>query len=125
MPHPYRIEQLIHFELEECRYALRWCQFHQRSHIEWFKVDLDKAKSIAQLWVQWMQRANPYDRRGHLKRLWQGHIGFLVEHENPITAEAMAQIQRIEPGSREVQEFINDQELRKRRDMSVKKEILN
>lgn len=120
--HPERVELLVHFELVECWYAQRWCKFHRKAHIEWFEVDLHRAATIIRLWCQWMQGANPYDRRGELKSIWRAHIEFLVHHDNPITAEAMVQIQRIEEGSDEVRDFLDDKALRKRQDAPVKKD---
>ncbi|KAH6991554.1 hypothetical protein EDB82DRAFT_494162 [Fusarium venenatum] len=121
--HPERVELLIHFEFVEWWYAQRWCEHHRKAHIEWFKVDLDRVRTVARLWCQWMQDANPYDRRGRLTALWAGHIEFLVQHENPITAGAMVQIQKIEEGSDEVYEFIDDKVLRKKQDVVVKEEV--
>lgn len=120
--HPERVELLVHFELAKHWYAQRWCAVHAKAHIEWFKVDVERAKAVARLWCRWMQDASPYDRRGHLKPIWKTHIDFLVEHQNPITAEAMLQIHGIETGSERIQEFINDEKLREGRRVSVKKE---
>jgi hypothetical protein len=120
--HPNRVELLIHFELEQSWHALRWCKVHQQSHIEWFKVDCTRARTIAQRWCEWMERANPYDRRGRLTSSWVGHITFLVENGCLITAEAMAQIQRIEEGSAEVLEFVDDEVLRRSNRKNVKEE---
>jgi len=70
-----------------------------------------------------MQDANPYDRRGRLTALWVGHIQFLVQHDNPITAVVMVQIPKMEEGSDEVYEFIHDKVLRKKQDAVVKEEV--
>ncbi|CZR49596.1 uncharacterized protein FPRO_15954 [Fusarium proliferatum ET1] len=120
--HPERVELLTHFELVGCWYAQRWCEHHRKAHIEWFKVDLERVRTVARLWCRWMQDANPYDRRGCLKDHWAGHIKFLVQHDNPITAKAMVQIQKIEEGSDEVYKFIDDKMLRKKQDAVVKEE---
>lgn len=120
--HPERVEKLVHFELVECWYEIIWCLIHQQSHIEWFKIDFLRAKRIAGLWCQWMEDADPYDDGGRLAARWVAHMQFLAQHENPITAEAMAQIQRIEEGSDEVDEFIEDKALRKRQGTPVKRE---
>ncbi|SCV57508.1 uncharacterized protein FFB14_15179 [Fusarium fujikuroi] len=121
--HPERVELLTHFELVGCWYAQRWCEHHRKAHIEWFKVDLERVRTVARLWCCRMQDANPYDRRGHLKARWAGHIKFLVQHDNPITAKAMVQIQKIEEGSDEVYKFIDDKMLRKKQDAVVKEEV--
>ncbi|KJK73587.1 hypothetical protein H634G_11154 [Metarhizium anisopliae BRIP 53293] len=120
--HPKRVELLVHFELAKHRYAQRWCRVHTKSHIEWFKIDVGRAKMVAYLWCRWMQDANPYDRRGLLKPGWISHVNFLVEHGNPITAAAMVQIHEIETGSQRIEEFIDDEMLRAVRQVLVKKE---
>jgi T5orf172 domain len=120
--HPKRVESLTHFELMEYWYAQRWCELHRQAHIEWFKIDIGTASSIARLWSLWMKRANPYDRRGHLKVFWKETIDFLTMHEVPIAAEVMMQIQEIEEGSPELLDFIDDDALRKRQEPVVKQE---
>lgn len=120
--HPERVELLTHFELLEYWYAQRWCELHRRPHIEWFKIDIGTASSIARLWSLWMERANPYDRRGHLKAFWKETIDFLTMHEIPIAAKVMMQIQEIEEGSPELLDFIDDDALRKRQKPVVKQE---
>lgn len=120
--HPERVEKLTHLELAQSRHALRWCKIHRKSHIEWFKVDCKQARTIAQHWGEWIEKAEPYDRRGRLLPSWVGHVAFLVKHDCLITAAAMAQIQRIEAGSTEVLEFIDDEVLRRSNGTWVKKE---
>jgi hypothetical protein len=120
--HPERVEHLTHYELEECWHALRWCKPCGKAHQEWFKVKLERALAIASLWSRWMRDANPYDRRGHLKSRWKGHIEFLIEHGNPITANAMFQIHEIEIGLVGVDEFVDDTALRSTSGGRVKKE---
>ena len=41
--YPERIEQLVHFELASFRYEIKWCKFHERSHIEWFQIHFEVA----------------------------------------------------------------------------------
>lgn len=123
--HPERVELLTHFELLEYWYAQRWCKIHRKAHIEWFKIDIGTAGSIARLWSLWMERANPYDRRGHLKAFWKETIDFLTMHKVPIAAEVMMQIQEIEEGSPKLLDFIDDDALRKRQEPAVKQEQLD
>jgi hypothetical protein len=113
--HPERVEKLIHFELVGCWYELKWCKIHQQSHIEWFKVAPEIASSTAHLWSQWMERANPYDRRGNLKAFWKETIDFLTTYDIPITAALMIQIQEIEEGVTKLPGFIDDDTLWKRK----------
>ena len=121
--HPKRVELLTHFELLESWHALRWCKNHAKSHIEWFKVEFKTAHTIAELWSRWMDDANPYDRRGCLQTRWKEHIEFLQEHGNPITAKAMTQIHAIEVGLIKVDDFIDDEALRRKTAVKVKAEV--
>lgn len=120
--HPGRIEQLVHFELARCRYDIRWCKFHEQSHIEWFQIAFEVASLTVRLWSQWMERANPYDRRGTLKSFWKETILFLTEYDIPITAGFMIQIQDIEEGSSDLPDFIKDDKFWKRKKSIVKQE---
>ncbi|KAL5372876.1 hypothetical protein DPSP01_013141 [Paraphaeosphaeria sporulosa] len=96
-------------------HAMRWCKYHERSHIEWFKTSVSAVSQVVQAWISWIERANPYDRRGNLKPFWRGIIDFLSEYEITITAELMVQIQEIEDGTVSVASFIDDELLRKER----------
>lgn len=122
--HPKRVELLTHFELVSCWHALRWCKKHLKQHIEWFKVEFATAFAIAQLWSQWIESAEPYDRRGNLQSEWKGHVEFLQEHEVPITGKAMVEIHNIELGLVNVDEFVDDDLLRgKTKTVKVKAEV--
>ena len=122
---PERVEALTHYELMNRWYAQRWCNNCARAHIEWFKIDVVAASSVARLWSRWMNRANPYDRRGHLKRFWRETIDFLMLHEVPITARVMMEVQDLEEEPSKVLEFIDDDTLRQRRGPAVKQEQIN
>ncbi|KAK0392368.1 hypothetical protein NLU13_1863 [Sarocladium strictum] len=87
--HPGRVELLTHFELIELWHELMWCKAHGRTHIEWFRTDVHRAKAIAERWNKWMHGANPYDRRGKLKPLWEERCRLLQERGRPITARTM------------------------------------
>lgn len=116
--HPERVEFLTHFQLAKVWYELRWCETHQRSHIEWFKTTVNAVSEVVQAWATWIERANPYDRRGHLKPFWRGIVDFLFKYEIIITAELMLQIQEVEDGIMSVANFIDDDFLR-REDLEV------
>ncbi|PWI64131.1 hypothetical protein PCL_12115 [Purpureocillium lilacinum] len=120
--HPQQVERLVHLELKDFWQAARWCRVHQKPHIEWFEVNLNIAVATIRLWCKWMQDANPYRRSGSLKRTWREHVDFLVKHDNPISVEAMVQINRIELGLDDVSEFVDDNALRKKRENTLKKE---
>jgi len=111
--HPERLEFLTHFQLAEHWYTMRWCEHHRQAHIEWFKIDVSTASQVVESWSSWIQRSNPYDRRGVLKVFWQGIIEFLAAYEICITAELMLQIQEVEGGSFDIRDFHNDDMLRK------------
>ena len=122
--HPERVEVLTHFELLEHWYAQRWCEFHRQAHIEWFKTDTETASSICRLWSQWMECANPYDRRGYLRAFWKDIVEFLNMHRISITAEVLMEVQGIEEGSIDLLEYIDDDALRKQKEPVVKQEQL-
>ncbi|KIV98329.1 uncharacterized protein PV09_09828 [Verruconis gallopava] len=111
--HPERVELLTHFQLAKHWYAMRWCERHCQAHIEWFMIDVSTASQVVQYWSSWIQRSNPYDRRGVLKVFWQGIIEFLAAYEVCITAELMLQIQEVEEGSFDIKDFLDDDMLRK------------
>ncbi|EXJ61696.1 hypothetical protein A1O7_02125 [Cladophialophora yegresii CBS 114405] len=96
-----------------CDSAITLATRNGQSHIEWFKIGVSTADRVVQSWSSWMQRANPYDRRGRLKAFWREIIHFLGKYEIYITAELMLQIQEVEEGSIDVAKFIDDDELRK------------
>jgi hypothetical protein len=114
---------LTHLELLDYWHDLMWCEIHGQPHIEWFKVDIQVASRIIRCWSLWMERANPYDRRGRLTAFWRKSLEFLAVHEVPITAEVMMQVHELEEGSAELREFIDDDALRKRSSPVVKQSI--
>lgn len=111
--HPERVELLTHFQLAKLWYAMRWCNYHQQAHIEWFKIGVSTACQVIQSWSSWMQRANPYNRRGQLLKFWQDIVEFLAAYEIYVTAELMLQIQEVEEGLFDVKDFLDDDMLRK------------
>lgn len=110
--YPERVEFLTHFQLVEDWHAMRWCKYHKQSHIEWFKTTVNVVSRVVQAWVSWIERANPYDRRGILKPFWRSIVDFLSEYQINITAELMLQIQEIEDGTISVASFMDDELLR-------------
>lgn len=92
---------------------MRWCGYHRQAHIEWFKTGVDNVDRIVQCWLLWMERANPYDRRGRLKAFWRETIQFLASYEICITAALMMQIQEVEEALIYVTKLIDNSELRK------------
>jgi hypothetical protein len=41
------------------------------AHIEWFQIDIETASLIFHFWSRWMERADPYDKRGTLTAFWK------------------------------------------------------
>lgn len=67
IPYVRRVEALIHAELRHCRVRELQCLCkeinaygRQKQHIEWFEVDVDRAKEVAMRWSEWM-RSDPYE----------------------------------------------------------------
>ena len=67
IPYVRRVEALIHAELRHCRNKELHCLCkvmnawgRQKQHIEWFEVEVDRAKEVAVRWSNWM-RSNPYE----------------------------------------------------------------
>ncbi|KAI1626125.1 hypothetical protein EDD37DRAFT_331062 [Exophiala viscosa] len=122
--HPKRVELLTHFELLEHWYRQGWCERHVQSHAEWFKIDVETASSVARHWAQWIERAEPYDRRGYLKPFWRDTVEFLNDYKLSLSAELIMQIQEIKEGSTKVLDFIDHSTLCTRREQVVKQQNL-
>lgn len=66
-PYVRRVEALIHAELRDCRVRELQCLCNetnaygkQKQHIEWFNIDIDRAKEVAMRWSNWMS-SNSYE----------------------------------------------------------------
>lgn len=105
--HPRRVELLTHFELLEFWHEQQYCSFHNSSHVEWFKTDVEIARTIISDWSSWME-SNPYDRRGNLKPFWEDTMDFLELYDIPLTAKTMLQIHQLELGKLRVSDFMDD-----------------
>jgi hypothetical protein len=58
MPHVFRVEQLIHTELKECRLRRR-CDGCGKTHKEWFEANEAHAVKVLRKWRDWMLQ-EPY-----------------------------------------------------------------
>ncbi|KAI4723414.1 hypothetical protein E4T48_00034 [Aureobasidium sp. EXF-10727] len=106
--HPKRVELLTHFELLNFWHEQQYCNIHGSSHVEWFKTDAETAYSIISDWAAWME-SYPYDRRGQLKAFWTDTIDFLELYDIEITAKTLLQIQWLEEGRLDIQDFMDDE----------------
>lgn len=66
VPHPKRLEDLIHAELKGERHQVLSCQVCHKTHDEWFKVDPTKAQRVVKKWTSWMNK-EPYDEAGKFR----------------------------------------------------------
>jgi hypothetical protein len=65
MPHVFRVEQLIHTELKECRLRRR-CDGCGKTHKEWFEANEAHAVKVLRKWRDWMlQEPYVYDETLH------------------------------------------------------------
>lgn len=62
VPHPRRVEQLIHAELREYRRDEPECSGCHGRHTEWFNVDAEYALAVVNKWTTRMARDNLYVR---------------------------------------------------------------
>ena len=96
VPHPKRVEMLIHFEFLESWRRERHCKTHQCSHIEWFKVDPEVAVIVAGQWVAWVKLTQPYDKIGDLKGQWRSMLQWLISWDIPITSSLLLDLHKLE-----------------------------
>lgn len=67
IPYVRRVEALIHAELRHCRVRELQCLCkemnawgRQKQHVEWFEIEVHRAKEVAMRWSNWI-RSNPYE----------------------------------------------------------------
>ena len=92
VPHIYRVEQLVHFELAKHWRVEKQCQKCSRQHREWFEITTEEAVRIAGLWAEWMSLADPYGSQGMLKEVWRAEIQNLRKCGLAVTARALLDI---------------------------------
>ena len=59
VPHVYRVEALVHAELNDYRFQEK-CKGCGKNHIEWFRVTVEMARRVIEKWSNWMIRKQPY-----------------------------------------------------------------
>ena len=59
VPHVYRVEALVHAELNDYRFQEK-CKGCGKNHIEWFRVTVETARRVIEKWSNWMIRKQPY-----------------------------------------------------------------
>lgn len=89
VPHIYRVEQLVHFELAAYWRVEKQCQQCPRQHKEWFEIAATEAASVAGRWAKWMTVADPYELCGTLKESWKKAILSLQAAGITVTAQAL------------------------------------
>ena len=60
VPHVYRVEALVHAELNDHRFQEEQCKGCGKNHIEWFRVTVEMAQRVIKKWSQWMIDKQPY-----------------------------------------------------------------
>ena len=95
VPHAQRVEKLTHYELmkewrrePECN---RGTGCHVQ-HQEWFEVDVEKAVQILADWADFMERAQPYDENGYLKRRWVTAVESMNRNGELITGRKLLEM---------------------------------
>ncbi|KAK5317275.1 hypothetical protein LTR70_005892 [Exophiala xenobiotica] len=89
VPHIYRVEQLVHFELAKYWRLEKQCQKCPKQHKEWFEIAATKAGRVAGQWAEWMTVADPYEPFGTLKESWKKAIRSLQAVGVTVTAQAL------------------------------------
>ncbi|KAJ9655653.1 hypothetical protein H2198_005551 [Neophaeococcomyces mojaviensis] len=112
VPHPERVETLVHFELVNFWHREKWCKAHTRSHIEWFKLDVSKATEVANNWVRWMTEAKPYDDHGQLTWKWYNTIKELISANSAVTARKLLDVHDAESHAVPTDEKVNASQIK-------------
>lgn len=97
VPHVYRVETLVHFELaKHWRTEIR-CSGCSIQHQEWFEVQESLAIEVARKYVKWIREAEPYDEEGSLKTIWQEEVRCQVaEHGCASIDELLRKVRQIQ-----------------------------
>jgi len=89
VPHIYRVEMLVHYELVRNWRVEKRCDGCNRQHKEWFDVDTDTAVKAARQWCEWMAITDPYDSYGVLKPYWNSKVHQLQAEGTLVTAQVL------------------------------------
>ncbi|CAN9317680.1 unnamed protein product [Alternaria alternata] len=91
MPHVFRVEQLIHTELKECRLRRR-CDGCGKMHEEWFEADEAHAVKVLRKWRDWMlQEPYVYDEALDQWTIKPGMLDTLEKMCEPIPNDGSTQ----------------------------------
>jgi hypothetical protein len=85
LPHVYRVERLVHAELDSVRLVERACVKcserlgRAKSHVEWFRCSPEHAMRVIEKWSQWVRDRNPYEITGKVAggKTKKNYIGVL------------------------------------------------
>lgn len=94
VPHIYRVEKLVHYELIRQWRTEKKCEGCSRQHVEWFETNISHAVNTARQWVEWMTVAEPYESNGLLKSFWRLKVRQLQTEGRPITAQTLLDVYR-------------------------------
>lgn len=87
VPHVYRVESLVHFELAKYWRTEIKCSGCPRQHQEWFEVANDYAIEVARKYVDWIKEAQPFGEDGCLKPVWEVQVLRLVERKGRVSID--------------------------------------
>ena len=89
--HAQRVETLTHRELIKEWRRERMCKAPHcgKSHQEWFEVTPERAAEVVGYWVDFMERAQPYDSNGCLKTRWRLVMETFDKNKEDVTGKRL------------------------------------
>lgn len=96
MMHAFRIEKLVHEELQDMRFGEVSCRGCGIAHREWFHVDVKSAIEVIQAWEDWMNLARPYSGQV-LSAKWRSTVMAMRKDKKPITGRSLLEEARCAP----------------------------
>lgn len=73
MPHHHRIELVVHLQLHNARLRDVGCTGCGARHAEWFRVDVEYAEHLVNLW-QGFANCRSYDEQGEMLPIWRERL---------------------------------------------------
>ncbi|KAJ8118430.1 hypothetical protein OPT61_g572 [Boeremia exigua] len=74
-----RAEKLAKLDMAHLRKDWK-CSSCSQTHTEWFQVDEDQARKVAERWITWINDQSPYTQSGTLQPIWAWLMDF---HRTP------------------------------------------
>lgn len=84
VPHVYRVESLVHFELAQYWRTEIRCSVCPRQHQEWFEVATDVATEVAKKYADWMKVAQPFGEDGCLELTWKDEVYSILSRKGHV-----------------------------------------